>query len=522
MGAMLLRAERCLNCGTPMPADRRIDRRYCKQSCRTLAYRIRRRTQQPSRQRERAPQWVKGQPPVIGSALAALADLQARVLWLAHQLEQDDIDFRRGSVSAPVLSAREVVPTDATAKKTADADAARQIAELTAELQEARAGWESARAQATQAERRIVQILDENERLGTVAAQVHEMQEALGTTQTRLRETQQIGATAERQLSDSEADLEQARRSLRIATEWAAKLEADEASARHAHAQTLKQLSSSEAELEQTRRSLRIATERASKLEADEASARHSHSQTLKQLSELTAAQARTQRDAQAHEMRSSRLLDEQAQALAAERETGAKLKRRIGKLEAEQADWAVTVQTLSAQSFEARQRAEQLEAELVRYQTVDADLTHSQAHVKELQRQVATAEQTLKILQLQVAKQTAPPPPVDPLLEVMKEQVKLVHFINVQRAAAGLPLNGVQLRNFTDDEVLKTAIRWARDARQKFALRPSSMGSLPTWTRDNQELDPISENQLLQQQKKDLRAMREELGWLQKEKRRR
>jgi len=95
MGAVMLRAERCLNCGGPMPFGLRIDARYCKPSCRTLAYRIRRRAYGPANQAARhAPRWAAGQPPFIRSALASLASLQAQILQLALQLEQQDIAFR--------------------------------------------------------------------------------------------------------------------------------------------------------------------------------------------------------------------------------------------------------------------------------------------------------------------------------------------------------------------------------------------------------------------------------------------
>ena len=43
MGAVILRAQTCLTCGGPLPTTGRVDRRYCKGACRTLAYRVRRR-----------------------------------------------------------------------------------------------------------------------------------------------------------------------------------------------------------------------------------------------------------------------------------------------------------------------------------------------------------------------------------------------------------------------------------------------------------------------------------------------
>lgn len=133
MGAVLLRAQVCLNCGGAMPTGARIDQRYCKESCRTLAYRIRKRSGLPARPRTAVPRWVDGQPPTIASALAALAELQARVLHIAHHIEQDDIAFRQ---ACPTPSAAESAASSETAAQLVAKDA--QIRSLQDELREAR------------------------------------------------------------------------------------------------------------------------------------------------------------------------------------------------------------------------------------------------------------------------------------------------------------------------------------------------------------------------------------------------
>lgn len=131
MGAVLLRAQVCLNCGGTMPDHARIDQRYCKASCRTLAYRIRKRSGLPPRPRTVAPRWVDGQPPTIASALAALAELQARVLHIAHHIEQDDIAFRH---ACPMTPQAELSPEAAALLAQKDA----QIRTMQEELREAR------------------------------------------------------------------------------------------------------------------------------------------------------------------------------------------------------------------------------------------------------------------------------------------------------------------------------------------------------------------------------------------------
>lgn len=45
----MLRAHHCVRCGDPMPLGRRVDRKYCRASCRTSAYRERRRGTAPRR-----------------------------------------------------------------------------------------------------------------------------------------------------------------------------------------------------------------------------------------------------------------------------------------------------------------------------------------------------------------------------------------------------------------------------------------------------------------------------------------
>lgn len=48
----MLRAQRCAFCGDALPGRGRVDRKYCRASCRTLAYRHRHKTPLPSRKDE--------------------------------------------------------------------------------------------------------------------------------------------------------------------------------------------------------------------------------------------------------------------------------------------------------------------------------------------------------------------------------------------------------------------------------------------------------------------------------------
>lgn len=167
MGAVLLRPQVCLNCGGAMPGAVRIDRRYCKASCRTLAYRIRKRSGLTPRPRTAVPRWVDGQPPTIASVLAALAELQARVLHIAHHVEQDDIAFRHACPMTP-----QAEPSPETAALLIQKDA--QIHALEEELSQAR---ERLADEALQAEQRQAEAARQaQDRLQSIAAEHSAMQ----------------------------------------------------------------------------------------------------------------------------------------------------------------------------------------------------------------------------------------------------------------------------------------------------------------------------------------------------------
>ena len=105
-----------------MPTDARIDQRYRKESCRTLAYRIRKRGGLPpatAYRNCRGGGWTT--TPTIASALAALAELQARGNCTSPTTsKQDDIAFRHacptpssGEVCSPSETAARLVAKDA-------------------------------------------------------------------------------------------------------------------------------------------------------------------------------------------------------------------------------------------------------------------------------------------------------------------------------------------------------------------------------------------------------------------------
>ena len=104
MGAVILRAQTCLTCGGPLPTTGRVDRRYCKGACRTLAYRVRSRIKATRPPGPLEPAWTEPNA-VVKTMLTSLAQIQARVLDFAHRLEHEELYAR-----APVRTETPAAP----------------------------------------------------------------------------------------------------------------------------------------------------------------------------------------------------------------------------------------------------------------------------------------------------------------------------------------------------------------------------------------------------------------------------
>ena len=93
MGKLTLRATHCLHCGTeltnPMGKRARIDRTYCAESCRVLAYRLRRQHRADGNP-EQTPKRTDARQPLLHKALSALADLQAQIVDIGQTLREEE------------------------------------------------------------------------------------------------------------------------------------------------------------------------------------------------------------------------------------------------------------------------------------------------------------------------------------------------------------------------------------------------------------------------------------------------
>ena len=129
MGQLKLRATHCLHCGTeltsPTGKRARIDRTYCAESCRVLAYRVRRELRGEGNS-EGTPKRVEARPPLLHKALSALADLQAQIVGIGHSLREEDVAEKKQRI--------EPITVDHEAEKES---LRRQLAEVTEKLVEA-------------------------------------------------------------------------------------------------------------------------------------------------------------------------------------------------------------------------------------------------------------------------------------------------------------------------------------------------------------------------------------------------
>ena len=97
----MLRAHHCVRCGDPMPLGRRVDRRYCRASCRTSAYR--------ERSREAAPRTTgrgrrRDSEPLPPDLLLALRQIPPAVLtaltgWFGEHASSEQLTAARQRIA---------------------------------------------------------------------------------------------------------------------------------------------------------------------------------------------------------------------------------------------------------------------------------------------------------------------------------------------------------------------------------------------------------------------------------------
>ena len=101
-----VRATHCLHCGEEFGRPGRIDRTYCGESCRVLAYRERRQLKEHTSGRP-VPKWTETRQPLLHQTLAALANLQSQIVDIGHSLQAEEKAERqrRDAVVTPLADA---------------------------------------------------------------------------------------------------------------------------------------------------------------------------------------------------------------------------------------------------------------------------------------------------------------------------------------------------------------------------------------------------------------------------------
>ncbi len=181
MGRLKLRATHCLHCGTeltnPSGKRARIDRTYCAESCRVLAYRVRRENRADGNP-ERTPKRSEIKPPLLHKALSALADLQAQIVGIGHSLREEEIAEQKSR------------PTPLTIDHEAEKESLRrQLSEVTEQLQSAQSRITELEGIVSTQANRIRQLeAEKNERKAAPATAIHHAMDVISKELTREEE----------------------------------------------------------------------------------------------------------------------------------------------------------------------------------------------------------------------------------------------------------------------------------------------------------------------------------------------
>lgn len=99
----MLRAHYCVRCGDPMPLGRRVDRKYCRASCRTSAYRSRRAQTAPHKGVRRAKKQETSEPlpPALALALRQIppAILTTLAAWFGEHASSEQLNAARQRIT---------------------------------------------------------------------------------------------------------------------------------------------------------------------------------------------------------------------------------------------------------------------------------------------------------------------------------------------------------------------------------------------------------------------------------------
>lgn len=446
MGAVILRAQHCLTCGGPMPPTGRVDRRYCKGACRTLAYRVRRRVKSTAPPGPLEPAWAEPNA-VVKTMLTSLAQIQARVLDFAHQLESEELFARR-----PVRT----------------------------EPGDSKEGAQKAPQAESNTTRSEPLIPDED-----------------ADGEEEYREEDQDGDDSEEEAIDEE-DVYTSLRSLMEQ----AKADALKATARATKAE--ERAASLEAELVKLREQ-RVSTSSSSS--ADYKSVLpmgQDNYPTRPQPSPSSTVQpsnAKLEGQLQAVTQQRDKLQND----LFAERDRAGQMERQLHTLhrEANEALGQMKNQKeqLQRENERLNGRVRELAASLQRAHAALAQWDQIDEESTKLTNQSSLLQRENAVLRAEVERLRPPSALSDPLVVLMKDRAKAMHWLAVFQMRTREKVTGRLLPNYDDASILDAAIQHAFEARRDLYFRPVWGDTpKPRWVHEDCLLDPESEKKVFKE----------------------
>ena len=397
MGAVILRAQTCMTCGGEMPTTGRVDRRYCKGACRTLAYRLRRRVKATAPPGPLKPQWAEPSD-VVKTMLTSLAQIQARVLDFAHQLESEELYSRRP-----------------------------------------------------------VRTPEEGEQVGASR-----------------REKSEPGSLSEEDDESLLAD------------------EDEEEPAEQGEEDVIGALRSM---MDEVRTEALKSAGRAAEAEAQTASLRA-------ELSRLREHPGPSAANLQGRVDELSRHRDQFQSELLAERERGRILQLQLQSAQKEATDAHTRLKQqrdhLQRENEMLRMRVHEQEAALQRANSALAQWDQIEAQSTQLTNQSRQLQLENSVLRAEIERLRPPAAEKDPLVVLMKERAKALHWLAVFQQRARQTVTGRLLPSYDEHSILGAAIQHAFEARRDFYFRPLwGKDPKPLWVYEDRLLDPESERRV-------------------------
>lgn len=446
MGAVILRAQHCLTCGGPMPTTGRVDRRYCKGACRTLAYRVRRRVKATAPPGPLEPAWAEPNA-VVKTMLTSLAQIQARVLDFAHQLESEELFARRPVRTEPGDSKAGDQKAPKTEFNTTRSQPVRPDENADAEEENSEEDQDD----------------DENEEEEIDEEDVYSALRSL--------------------MEEAKADALKATSRAMKAEERAASLEAELVGLREQRGGS----SSSSSADSKSFVPVRQDTYPTRAQPSQSLTIHPSHAKLEGQLEAVTQQRDKLQNDLFAERERAGQM---ERQLHTLHREAN----EALGQMKNQKEQFQRENERLNARLRELTASLQRANATLAQWDQIDAETT-------KLTNQSSLLQQENALLRAEVERLRPPDALSDPLVVLMKDRAKALHWLAVFQMRTKEKVTGRLLPNYDDASILDAAIQHAFEARRDLYFRPVWGDTpKPRWVHEDCLLDPESEKKVFKE----------------------